>query len=248
MKAVMLWINGWAMPDEVWEPIVDALDDCEHRRPDYSRIVHPEQFYTAVREQLSPLRSMPLIVIGWSMGGMLGLRLAQESAVDGLIAIGTAARFVGSRGDGSSGWQDTHLRLMSRKLTRNREQVIGDFHYSMFTQAERERIADVGVRLADKWPQPTLLAGLSYLQKEDCSPLLPEIACPVTVIHGTEDGICPYRAGVELASGLSASALSASALSSARLVSVPGGGHAIPLLYPEIIIEEAKRMVGRYGK
>ena len=45
---------------------------------------------------------------------------------------------------------------------------------------------------------PALIAGLEVLQREECLSLLRAIDCPVLLIHGTEDRICPYGAAEEL--------------------------------------------------
>ncbi|USG65417.1 alpha/beta hydrolase [Brevibacillus ruminantium] len=237
MKAVILWVNGWSMPDELWEPMIRALPDMVHRKPNYAGITHPEQFLRAVREELTAsCFSRPLIVIGWSMGGMLAQRIASETAVDGLIVISSTARFVRGRAEQHLGWQEGHLNRMKRMLEQGRENVMQEFGQSLFTANEQEFIAKQGISIADSWPLSALTAGLAYLQKEDCRPLLSGISCPVTVIHGTQDTVCPYEAGVELSAGLS----------SYRFIPLKDCGHAVPLLYPAIIIEEVKRLVREY--
>lgn len=209
MKPTMLWLNGWGMSKTVWRDLLSDFPDCRHEIPDFSRLSSPDRFYEEVLFAAKPYEGGPLIVIGWSMGGMLAQRLAAEMMVAGLVLISSTPRFVRTREEADRGWADTYLRQMMRSLDQHREHVMSDFCRSMLAPGEQ-------FCFEDTWSLPALTAGLAFLRTEDCRPLLGRIQCPTTVIHGTADVICPYAAAEELVSGLSTS----------RLITLAGAGHA----------------------
>lgn len=234
MKAAMLWLNGWGMSNEAWRGMRSQFPECEHTVPDLSRADRPEAFYEIARQAALSTASLPLIAVGWSLGGMLAQRLAAEGLAVGLVLIGTTARFVRPREERRLGWLDAQVQRMERALYADRTGVMRTFWQSMFTAEERQRDrADPSVSFCDAWPLSALAAGLSYLREEDLRPLLGSITCPTLVIHGTADGICPYAAGEELAARIPA----------ARLKAIDGGGHALPLVHRQAVAEAIKRMV-----
>ncbi|NNV01273.1 alpha/beta fold hydrolase [Brevibacillus sp. MCWH] len=232
MKAAMLWLNGWGMSDEVWCSMQSQFPECAHTVPDLSVADQPEAFYEIARQAALSTASLPLIAVGWSLGGMLAQRLAAEGLAAGLVLIGTMARFVRPREERRLGWLDAQVRRMERALYADRTGVMRTFWQSMFTAEERQQ-ADSSVSVCDAWPLSALAAGLSYMREEDLRPHLGSITCPTLVIHGTADGICPFSAGEELAASIPA----------ARLEAIVGGGHALPLVHCNAVADAIKRMV-----
>ncbi|MCE0451256.1 alpha/beta fold hydrolase [Brevibacillus sp. AF8] len=233
MRKVMLWLNGWGMPDCSWDAVRSQFPSYQHIIPTYSDVTNPSQFYERVEEEVRSQSAQELIVVGWSMGGMLGLRLAAQYPVSGLVLIGTTARFTSEQHDLRKGWHPVVLQRMKRQLSVARERVMDTFVKQMLTPGEREQTGlQVGLD-SQNWSTAALVAGLTYLEEEDCRPFLSSLTTPALVIHGMEDAICSFSAGEELASSLS----------SAHFVQIPDCGHAPHVFVPEVVGDSLKRMV-----
>ncbi|MFF2533080.1 alpha/beta fold hydrolase [Brevibacillus sp. NPDC058079] len=229
MRKVMLWLTGWGMPECSWEAVRSQFPSYRHIIPTYSDVTDSLQFYERVEEEVRSLSTQELIVVGWSLGGMLAIRLAAQYPVSGLVLIGTTARFTSEQ----HGWHPVVLQRMKRQLSVARERVMDAFVEQMLTPGERQQIGlHVGVD-SQMWSTAALIAGLTYLEEEDCRPFLSSLTSPTLVIHGTEDAICSLAAGEELASSLAG----------ANFVQIPDCGHAPHVFVPEVVGDSLKRMV-----
>ncbi len=131
---------------------------------------------------------------GWSLGGLLALRLAAKGLADGLVLFAATARFIRPKEQTDLGWAEPYVRQMIMKLTKDREAVETKFRQMMFTEAEWEAGLSEGLPPIGSWTTPALIAGLEVFRRVECLSLLREIECPALLIHGTEDRICPYGA------------------------------------------------------
>ena len=233
MRKVMLWLTGWGMEDSSWDAVRSQFPTYQHITPDYSDVTDSAQFFEKVEGEIRSLSAQELIVVGWSMGGMLGIRLAAQYPVSGLVLIGTTARFTCEQHDLRKGWQPVVLQRMKRQLSVARERVMDAFVEQMLTLEERKQIGlHVGLD-SQKWSTAALIAGLTYLEEEDCRPFLSSLTTPTLVIHGMEDAICSLAVGEELASSLAG----------ANFVQIPDCGHAPHVFVPEVVGDSLKRMV-----
>jgi pimeloyl-[acyl-carrier protein] methyl ester esterase len=76
-----------------------------------------------------------------------------------------------------------------------------------------------------------LTAGLQVLRSENCLAALPAVSCPVLLIHGREDKVCPFGAAEEMLE----------LLPDAKLAAIEGCGHVPFLGREEEIAEEIRR-------
>jgi len=231
----ILWLTGWSIADTVFDPLrkqlLSRMPEWRHVSALYYNAETPERMYEQSRAAARACRQTsrgPLVVAGWSLGGLLAIRLAAELGADGLMLLGATARFVRPRDESDRGWPDAYLRQMSLALARDREAVELKFRKSLFTPGELERGLHERLPAAGLWPSHSLTAGLERLRREDCRPLLPSIECPALVVHGQADTVCPFGAAKELLESLPR----------ASLLEAPNSGHA-PFLGREMETADA---------
>jgi len=249
-SGTILWLTGWSMPDAMFDDLRLLLPDFRHMSVDYSAADFSEEMLclteTAVKHMLGiegpacreRVAYGPLLISGWSLGGLLALRLAAKGYVDGLVLFGATARFTRSKEEFDRGLADAYVRQMIKGILKDRDEVEANFRKIMFTEQEWE--AGLAERLphTGSWTTQALLAGLQLLRSEECLSRLPNINCPVLLIHGTEDRICPYGAGLELTAHLP----------QAKLITLTGCGHA-PFWGKEVhIADEWRRWWHDHGK
>ncbi|MDQ0896729.1 alpha/beta hydrolase [Paenibacillus sp. V4I7] len=236
----ILWLSGWSMPDTVFDRLRELLPDFHHISVDYSDADSPETMLLLTETAAQNLMITEcktradrgqLLIGGWSLGGLLALRLAAKRLADGLVLFAATARFTRSVEERDRGWADAYVRQMMKGLMKDRQGVETKFRQHMFTEAEWE--AGLGKRfpLIGSWTTPALIAGLQILRSEEVLSGLPEIECPVLLVHGREDKICPFNAAAELVAQLP----------QAELLSIADCGHASFLGREDEIAEELRR-------
>lgn len=225
------------MGDDIFDPLREQLrsrlSGWRHTAALYYRAETPEQIYASVKAAANACRQAsggPLLIAGWSLGGLLALKAASELGADGLVLLGATACFVRQRGESDLGWPDAYLRQMISAFRHDRAKTEGQFRKTLFTPRELERGFGGNLPAAGRWPDQAMLAGLELLRYEDCRPLLPGIVCPVLVVHGLADAVCPFGAARELHRSLPR----------ASLLAVEDCGH-IPFLGREAETAEAIR-------
>jgi pimeloyl-[acyl-carrier protein] methyl ester esterase len=234
-KATIVWLPGWSMPSEVFDRLCNALPDYHHVHVNISESETPEDMLSITEDVAAEWQASavhrPLFIGGWSLGGLLALRLAAQGLVDGLLLFGATARFVRSKGEAHLGQPDAYIRQMIKAAAQDALAVEANFRQILWTETERE--AGIGDKLPPigSWTVPALTSGLQILRKVEVSAVRSEIACPVLLFHGREDRICPYKGAEELAAGLS----------HAKLHAIPDCGHVPFLGREEEIAAEIRR-------
>ncbi|GLI08559.1 hypothetical protein YDYSG_45910 [Paenibacillus tyrfis] len=243
--AVILWLTGWSMPETVFAELQSHLPEFIHVPVQFICAETPEQMMALAEAAAaawfngtngahpnlaSSGRSRKLLIAGWSLGGLLALRLAARGFADGLVLFGATARFVRSKEQSHLGWPDAVLRQMSAAIAKDRLAVETRFRLRLLSDEEKKSVYSPQLPLAGSWTTAALLAGIQLLRMENHISALPEIACPTLLVHGKEDEVCPYGAAEELYERLPR----------AEILPVDGGGH-IPFLGREAAMAEAIR-------
>lgn len=221
-----LLLHGWGLHGGVWAPVVEELAQ-RHRVTNVDLPGHgrsrgpvPERLAEAaaqVAEGMAPGTT----VMGWSLGGLLALRLALDwpERVGALVLVAATPRFVtgpdwphavapevldGFRAE----LEDDHRQTLNRFLAL---QARGSATAREDTRWLRGQLVDSGE------PDPVGLArGLAWLAGEDLRAALPGLEVPVHLIGGQRDTLVPAAA----------LAATAAALPDARLSVLTGAGHA----------------------
>lgn len=234
-----MWLSGWSVDDAIFnvqrEQLRSRLPAWRHIAVLYYEAETAEQMYAYVKEAVFACRKATdglLWLVGWSLGGLLALRIVAELGADGLILLGATACFVRSGAEAPLGWPDAYLRQMSLAVGQEQERIPTENRFRAILLSPRERSDGLESRLpaVGRWSKQALLAGLKLLRHEDYRTLLPGITCPVLVVHGLADIVCPFGAARELHQSLA----------QATLFTVEEGGH-IPFLGREAEIADAIR-------
>ncbi|MUT67954.1 alpha/beta hydrolase [Paenibacillus sp. NEAU-GSW1] len=216
-KSTVLWLTGWSMPDSVFDRLRELLPEFHHVSLVYSTASSAEEMMrlteTAAREARSAA-SGPLLIGGWSLGGLLALRLAIQGLADGLVLFAATAKFTRPKGQTNLGWADAYVRQMIIGIGKDRQAVEQRFRQLVFSETETD--GEIEFPRSGTWNASALIAGLEILRSVDFLPRLSEIDCPVFLAHGADDQIIPYAAAEELLLHLP----------QAKLLAVPECGHA----------------------
>jgi pimeloyl-[acyl-carrier protein] methyl ester esterase len=155
-------------------------------------------------------------IVAWSLGAMQALEAATRIELGSLTLVGASGQFV-RRGEYRQGWPERSLLRMRERLSENADAVLDEFWALALAPDE------------DVPPPPReehaakLDLGLAYLADYSMLERAPKISCPVRLLHGGRDRVCPPGAAELLAE----------ALPSAELTVWPEAGHAPFLTQPD---------------
>ncbi|WP_025850537.1 alpha/beta fold hydrolase [Paenibacillus ehimensis] len=245
-NAVILWLTGWSMPETAFAELQLHLPEFDHVPVRLGCAETPEQM--VAQAEAAAVACLPeaagthpglaatsrssrkLLIAGWSLGGLLALRIAARGFPDGLVLLGATARFVRCTEQADCGWPDAVLRQMTAALAKDRPAVEARFRGRLLSDGEKKAGLLPRLPREGSWATAALLAGIGLLRTANHLPVLPEIACPTLVVHGKEDKVCPYGAAEELYERLPR----------AEILPLEGSGH-VPFLGREADVAEAIR-------
>nr|WP_255570796.1 alpha/beta fold hydrolase [Cohnella sp. CFH 77786] len=219
---------GWSMPVAVFGRLQAHLPEFQHVGADYTTVETAEEMLALTEN--AARRHGRVLIGGWSLGALLGLRLAAEGLAEGLVLFSGTDRFVRPDEERDRGWPEAYLRGMMTGIRKDREAVEAKFRGMLFTDADRQIGAEELLPGAGSWSTPALLAGLRVLREAECLAGMSRIACPTLLVHGTGDAVCPYGAALEMGERLRQS----------EITMLEGCGHA-PFLGREAFLAEVIR-------
>ncbi|MFQ5937667.1 MAG: alpha/beta fold hydrolase [Acidiferrobacterales bacterium] len=224
-------VHGWGFDSGVWHEW--AKDLARRFRvtridlPGYggSRDVASDFSAATLAEQVLAQCEPPVIWVGWSLGGMIGLAAAGAGhpAIVGLGLIGATAKF-SQDDDWQHGMQTEQLNQFMRELEEDARATLSRFASLQPGAGDGRRLLR-RLRRALPTEVPTmqaLRAGLQLLSQADLRAQVASIDIPVALVHGSDDQIVPIGAAQHLMAQLPR----------ATLVAIEGGGHAPFLSHP----------------
>lgn len=226
-------LHGWAMHGGVWSDAAQTLA-ADHRvicvdLPGHGRSPPLPGDYTLDELAAAVAGILPAqsAVIGWSLGGMLALKLAADypDRVGQLILVAVTPRFVAGP-DWVHALSPEILEGFAVRLRADPSGTIRQFLALQVQGSEQERrtLARLRSLMADvPLPHPAALeGGLAILRAATLLPLLGRITQPVSLIHGRRDTLVPWAAAQALQGRLPR----------ARMHVLPGAAHAPFLSHP----------------
>lgn len=202
-NASFLWLTGWSVSEEMWRPYRERFPRAEHQTVSFNECGQMSEIVSTALAALEKF-THPTIVVGWSMGAMVALELAQlaPTQVKMVVAISATGRFVKQERQGV-GWDERVLQRMKKQLQLSAEQVLTNFDERMFSESEQAR------GCVEEWkrvfrqeipPIASLQAGLDYLQHFSLEGGVPRQK--IYLLSGVEDTICSVAGAKQLANQL----------------------------------------------
>lgn len=224
-RVPLLMLHGWGMHGGVWAGYAGMAGERPCLAPDLPGYggrpaIAPYRAESLARN-LAECFAMPLVLCGWSMGGLLAMAWAAmfPEQVRALVLVSSTPAFR-ARADWPHGMTEALLDDFSRAVQADPVATLKRFIALQATgDVEQRRVLRDLRRLADAAPlaeEGVLSAGLHLLRDDDLRDDAARIACPTLVLHGSADALCPIEAGTWLAAHIPG----------ATLATRPGAGHA----------------------
>lgn len=229
----LVLLHGWGMAGSAFAPLAALLADRYRLLiPDLSghggstpgEGYGLDDFGDDLVEWSRGLALQRINLLGWSLGGMVALRLTRRALlpINRLVLVATTPRFV-TGDDWAHGQPEGQVRILSRNAGRDLAATRAQFFASLFTAEELAAAELAACAAAVPLPQrEAALGGLETLRSVDLRTELAAVRQPTLVLHGSADPIIPVAAGRFLATSLA----------ERQLVELPGLGHAPFLSQP----------------
>ncbi|MDQ6966626.1 MAG: alpha/beta fold hydrolase [Mariprofundaceae bacterium] len=149
---------------------------------------------------LDALPDGPVVLIGWSLGGMLGMHLALQHAerLVGLVLLSSTPRFRVAP-DWAYGCEDEVFERFQEVLEFDAPRLLDRFFALMLQGDElsRRQYVEIARSAVDKRHPVSLQGwrcGLQWLDTRDLRAELAQIKLPTLIIHGESDAVTPVGA------------------------------------------------------
>ena len=221
-------LHGWALNGCVWDDVVPALarygrviviDLPGHGKSDLP--ANGRYDLDTICDEIKQILTANAVVIGWSLGGLIALNLANRypQLIHKLILVAASPQFVQSS-DWPHAVEHQVINGFAQSLVDDYRATIQRFLAIQALGSEQAKHTIKQLRekvFINGEPQRTALReGLSLLSKSDLRSQLPNIHCSTLIVLGEKDRLIPASAGADIATLLAGS----------RLVIIKGASHA----------------------
>ena len=238
----LVLIHGWGLHSGVWAPLIPVLSRhyCLHLidLPGHGNsgpCVAGDSSWLQLLHESTPERA---IWLGWSLGGLLTLQMAQQhpTKIDKAIVVACSPRFLQSA-DWTSAMTEQTLQKFINDLRTDYMATVQRFLLLQIGVEQKSR--DTIRQLQDmvrQGPSPDPLAlaqGLLMLHQQDMRSVLAQIKTPMLVVQGSRDRLVPSAAGEYLSDHLA----------HGRLCMIDQAGHAPFLSHPDIFVQHIQDFI-----
>ena len=244
MKKLIL-IGGWAMPPDILRGLgqtfshdfdLDILTFNQHlssSEPN-SHLLGLEKCYNYLKQNIDPV-----ILMGWSLGGMLSIELANhlKDQCQALVLINATAKFCKAN-DTAHGFEEKYIKALKLGLRQDKKKALrGFYEIASFPHSIKRNELQNWIDAVESIPIKHLSQGLDYLLKTDLRLTVKKIYQPTLIIHGKQDAVVPIEAGRWLKENIP----------HATMISHETEGHGLPLREPRWILDKTKSHLEKCG-
>jgi pimeloyl-[acyl-carrier protein] methyl ester esterase len=203
-KCPVIFLHGWGMNHLVWSSTIESLSQLDPSRemmaldlPGYGIDVKHNDALCLVdmANKLAQKIETRAVIVGWSLGGMVALKLAEmfPEKVEKLVLIASTPKFMQQQD--WPGIKPEVLQLFSAQLKNEHRKVIERF-LAIQAMGSKTARSDIKV-LKDKilsLPLPNISVlekGLDILQHEDLRESYSNCNVPISMLFGRLDSLVP---------------------------------------------------------
>jgi putative pimeloyl-BioC--CoA transferase BioH len=207
----LVLLHGWGLNGAVWQEVIPYLQ--QHYRlhlvdlPGFGHsrdMVMSKYDLSALSETVLAELPPQFHVLGWSMGGLLALRMALDhpARIQRLILTASSPCFLqqtdwpGIRAEVLAGFN----ALLQQDTRKTIERFLAIQSMGSATAKEDIRRLKQGLQLRPDAMPIALSAGLDLLQSVDLRAQLSKLKCPVLGIYGRLDSLVPVAAVTQIES------------------------------------------------
>lgn len=203
MKRDIIFISGWGTNEEIWKSLKNSLDnlnsDFKYHYLSWSKYIKDNSDF------LEGNYDNP-IIIGWSLGTIVGLKLALQypSRISKLILLSPTARMLKD-----IDYDGAHLKILESmigKIKTNPNQILKECARN-YSSDNNEEFQEIFLRQAFQYSVIELCDGLDFLRDADIKSDIKKLNLPTLIIHGRKDKIIPLSQGEYINSNIQNSKL-----------------------------------------
>ncbi len=192
LSVPVVLLNGWAAPAVCLEALGDYLSA-------YTEVIIPEVVYhesiETTCEHLQQQLPAHYVLCGWSLGGMLAIKMAQlfPGAVNAVITLSSNVQFVAN-----DQWQQAMpsevFNEFQRGFHQEPQKTIKQFFGLLIKGDQQSRLQRQLLKSAHVTHEDALMTGLHLLASVSLVSRFQVIQCPVLMLLGENDALVPAHA------------------------------------------------------
>lgn len=202
----LVFLHGWGQSRQIWFQQFAAFPEAKFLNlPGHGGEPDCESWPENI---LAQLPDEPCILVGWSLGGMLAMRLAAAypQRIASLVLVSTTPRFRNTS-DWHNGCSDAVFDDFRHGVESGSAKTMSRFfammlHGDGLVRSQFNQLTKSAVDRANTVTRQGLMQGLQILGETDLRGIVADIRQPTLVMHGANDAIIPVAAGSFLAEEL----------------------------------------------